>query len=73
MAKKKKPASPIDKGEVQNTELEVRAVVEEDVAVEPEGQVDRIDDSSDFIEEPAVEAFEETVEEPKKSLFGLLY
>ena len=66
MAKKKKPAGPIDKVEVQNTELEVPAVVEEEVAVEPEGQVDPIDESSEFIEEQAVEASQETVEEPKK-------
>ena len=68
MAKKKKPASPIDKVEVQNAELEVPAVVEEDVAVEPEGQIDPIDESSEFIEEQAVEAFAETVEEPKKAV-----
>jgi hypothetical protein len=68
VAKKKKPASPIDKGEVQNVELEVPAVVEGDVAVEPEGQIDPIDESSEFIEEQAVEAFEETVEEPKKAV-----
>ena len=65
MAKKKKPASPIDQVEVQNAELEVPAVVEEDVAVEPEGQIDPIDESSEFIEEQAVE---ETVEEPKKAV-----
>ena len=66
MAKKKKPAGPIENVEVQNTELEVPAVVEEEVAVEPEGQVDPIDESSEFIEEQAVEASQETVEEPKK-------
>ena len=66
MAKKKKPASPIDKGEVQNTELEVPAVVEEEVAIGPEGQVDPIDESLEFIEEQAAEASQETVEEPKK-------
>ena len=68
MAKKKKPASPIDQVEVQNAELEVPAVVEEDVAVEPEGEIDPIDESSEFIEEQAVEAFAETVEEPKKAV-----
>ena len=68
MAKKKKPVSPIDQVEVQNAELEVPAVVEEDVAVEPEGQIDPIDESSEFIEEQAVEAFEETVDEPKKAV-----
>lgn len=66
MAKKKKPANPTDKGEVHNTELEVPADIEEDVAVETEGQVDPIDESSEFIEEQAVEAFQETVEAPKK-------
>jgi hypothetical protein len=68
VAKKKKPASPIDQVEVQNAELKVPAVVEEDVAVEPEGQIDPIDESSEFIEEQAVEAFAETVEEPKKAV-----
>ncbi len=68
MAKKKKPVSPIDQVEVQNAELEVPAVVEEDVAVEPEGEIDPIDESSEFIEEQAVEAFAETVEEPKKAV-----
>jgi hypothetical protein len=68
VAKKKKSASPIDKVKVQNAGLEVPAVVEEDVAVEQEGQIDPIDESSEFIEEQAVEAFEEAVEEPKKAV-----